>query len=62
MAKGISGEDITGLFKKRLPFIDLDAIYRELVEMKRLMPPLRSVEPCLIFVMGSKNLVIFIRN
>lgn len=37
MAKGISGEDITGLFKKRLPFIDLDAIYRELVEMKRLM-------------------------
>ena len=37
MTRGVSGEDITGLFKEKLPHIDHDAIYRELVEMKRQM-------------------------
>ena len=35
--KGVAGEDITGLFKQLLPFIDFDDIYREMVEMKRQM-------------------------
>lgn len=32
---GSAGQDITAVFKKRLPLIDHDALYRDLVEMKR---------------------------
>jgi hypothetical protein len=37
MTRGVEGEDLTSLFKKLLPIIDHNAIYREMVEVKRLM-------------------------
>jgi hypothetical protein len=37
MTRGVAGQDITAAFKKRVLFIDYDAIYRELAEMKRHM-------------------------
>ena len=35
LSKGVAGEDITAIFRQQLVAIDLDAVHREMVEMKR---------------------------